>query len=61
MKYEVELCVDATKVVEVEADTPEEAMDEAVGMDIDCGELNVSGIHALGATDENGNVTESGW
>lgn len=61
MKYSVEVWVDTTVVVEVEADSPEEAMENYSLKDVNCGDLYVTGSHPLSAEDEKGEVTESGW
>lgn len=61
MKYRVEVWVDTTVVVEVEAGSPEEAMENYSLENVDCGELYVTGSHPLSAADEKGEITESGW
>jgi len=61
MKYSVEVWVDTTVVVEVEADSPEEAMENYSLEGVDCGDLYVTGSHPLSAADEKGEITESEW
>ena len=58
MKYRVDLEIDANVSVEVEADSPEDAMEKAHYRDEDTGDITVSGFRALGCTDTNGKYTE---
>lgn len=58
MKYIVDLEIDANVSVEVEADSPEDAMEKAHYRDADTGDITVSGFRALGCTDANGTYTE---
>lgn len=58
MKYIVDLEIDANVSVEVETDSPEDAMEKANYRDAKTGDITVSGFRALGCTDANGKYTD---
>lgn len=61
MKYAVALNINATLVVEVEAESPSEAFERADYRDADiksADDINVHGYEPIGCEDEGGNYTE---